>query len=242
MIKTYQILFLILITISCESKKKYNKDIHSKISYEQNISSTKTNIISQMDKELDENIFEEIKNYYHDIYDEKSTRVKEIRNDSITKYTYYTIYEGEGIEGYIISIFIPNKSNFNLFLSNPILYGDLNGDKVDDIVVSVHTEGGGNGSNTSWQDFFVFLNQNGNYLLKSVSRGYEICGCEKPMGFIDIFRTKKIEKGYLIGESHCYTTKDAHCCPSLLYLTKVKLKNDKLEFYSKEFIREVDYN
>jgi len=43
-----------------------------------------------------------------------------------------------------------------------------------------------------------------------------------------MFFPKKIQNGYLVGESTCYGPDDANCCPSIHYLSKVKLVNGKL--------------
>lgn len=62
----------------------------------------------------------------------------------------------------------------------------------------------------------------------------EICGC-KASGWPSRLRYQKIEDGYLKGVSECHY-KDAHCCPSIYFKTKVKFIDNKLQFYSAEFV------
>lgn len=50
-----------------------------------------------------------------------------------------------------------------------------------------------------------------------------------------MFRYQKIEDGYLKGITICHY-KDADCCPSIYYKTKIKFLNEKLQFESAEFV------
>ncbi len=68
--------------------------------------------------------------------------------------------------------------------------------------------------------------------MTSVTNDLGLCGSDD--GY---FGAKKIENGYLVGESYNYGTDDARCCPSLHYLTKVILEKNKLVFHSKEKLK-----
>lgn len=120
----------------------------------------------------------------------------------------------------------------NLFAANPVLYGELNNDDIDDLVISVHTEGGGSGGNVSSQDLFVFQKNDSKYEITSITQDGEISGCES-----GIFRATEIKDGFLIGNSSCYNDEDPRCCPSLEYVTKVELNNMKLKFKSKTKVK-----
>lgn len=178
---------------------------------------------------LSQEILKEIKKYYQQKYGTEA-RIDEENTDSLSCITYHSISnEKDGTNSFRIAIYIAKNDSKFLFGANPIISGDLNNDRFNDLVVNVHTEGGGEGSNGIWwNDIFVFLNQNGKYRLTTIKKDTELVDCDEGH-----FLISKIENGYLIGNSSCYSKTDALCCPSLNYLTKSKLQNDKLEFVSK---------
>lgn len=177
---------------------------------------------------IDKEILEQIKSHYQTIYG-KGTRIEETNSDSILNIIYYKIpTDSDDYDGFLIDISIPKKSNMDLFSANSILYGDLNNDKIEEIVISVHTEGGGSGGNNWAQDIFVFEKIKGNYQMNSITPDGDICGCEGGS-----FRAKEITNGFLIGKSSCYKDDDPRCCPSIKYKTQVELANNKLKISSK---------
>ncbi len=177
-------------------------------------------------------ILTQIKNHYQAEYG-KDTRLEETNSDTILNLVYHNIpKDTNDYDGFLIDISIPKKVKMNLFAANPVLYGDLNNDKIDDIVISVHTEGGGGGGNVWSQDLFVFQKNNGKYEITSITPDGDISGCES-----GTFRATEIKNGFLIGNSSCYKDEDPRCCPSLEYVTKVELTDKKLKFNSKTKIK-----
>lgn len=177
-------------------------------------------------------ILNQIKNHYQTEYG-KDSRLEETNSDSILNLVYYNIpKDTNDYAGFLIDIYIPKQVKMNLFAANPVLYGELNNDKTDDLVISVHTEGGGGGGNVSSQDLFVFQKIDRKYEITSITQDREISGCES-----GIFRATEIKDGFLIGNSSCYKDDDPRCCPSLEYVTKVELNNKKLKFKSKTKIK-----
>lgn len=120
--------------------------------------------------------------------------------------------------------------NTQKYGNNGVIFGDLNGDGKRDCVISVFRSDG----YSEVTFFYVFINYGNNFKLEDVANEDEICGCKKE-GWPHLFRYQKIEDGYLKGVSKCHY-KDAHCCPSLYFKTKVKFTNGKLEFDSAEFV------
>jgi hypothetical protein len=214
---------LLILTFICFTACK---QIENKQNIDFKIDTLKT-VTEQIDVDVDNNIISEIKKYYKNKYG-KDARLEEEVSDSTYEITYYNIpKDSTDFDGHLISIYIPKKN-----ADKAILRGDLNNDKIQDLVVNVATEGGGGGGNISWSDLFVFINRNDELFFTSVTNSYTICGCED--GF---FNASKIENGYLIGESYCYGSNDARCCPSFHYLAKVRFEKNKFVFINKEKIK-----
>lgn len=175
---------------------------------------------------FDENVLSDIKKYYQEEYGENAKFEPEV-TDSTYNITYRHIPdEEEPTDYFLIAIYIPTKNR-------DLIYGDLNSDNLQDLVVAVSTEGGGTGGNgIRWGDLFVFLNQNDKLTLASVTKDYELTDC-----VAGYFWPATINNGYLIGNSYCYDSEDAHCCPSLKYLTKVKFSKNKLVYQSQNKIK-----
>ena len=117
-----------------------------------------------------------------------------------------------------MSIYIPIKEKDGL------IYGDLNNDNLEDLVVVVSVEGSGTGYGNSTQYFFVFVNQRDKLTLISVADRYSVSHCDG--GY---FSATKIENGYLVGTSYCHD-KDDGAYPTIEYLTNLKLLKNKLVY------------
>jgi hypothetical protein len=125
---------------------------------------------------------------------------------------------------------LPTEINTEEYGNNGFVYGDLNGDNKRDCIISVFRSDGYN----EVTFFYVFINYGDTFKLENVTNEDAICGCIKE-GWPHRFRYQKIEDGYLKGVSECHY-KDAHCCPSLYFRTKVKFTQGKLQFHSAEFV------
>ncbi len=127
---------------------------------------------------LDKSIINTIKDYYQTNFG-KDSRLEESISDTMIYMTYYNIPKNvDDYEGFLIGISIPLIKEQDLFGANPILDGDLNNDRNSDLLISVHTQGGGGGGNIWSQDLFAFISENGNYKLASVTPDFEISGCD----------------------------------------------------------------
>lgn len=179
---------------------------------------------------LDLAVVQSIKDYYQAKFG-KGARLEETSNDTIINLTYYNIpNEDDESARFLIGITIPLIKNQELYGAVPILEGDLNKDRKNDLVISVHTEGGGDGANVWWQDIFIFIYKNKKYKLIDIKSDPEVCGCRSG-GY---FRARKIENNFIVGESSCYAEEDPRCCPSLYYETKVGFINNMLKYVSKK--------
>lgn len=106
--------------------------------------------------------------------------------------------------------------------SSKYIKGDLNNDKVDDIVVPVYSTGGGS---EDWFEIFIFVSLNGKLDFFKMYTSYELGNCDSTVSLGGEFFPISIKNGILIGESYCWVRNDPHCCPSLNYKTKLKFNN-----------------
>ncbi|OAD46017.1 hypothetical protein [Polaribacter atrinae] len=125
---------------------------------------------------------------------------------------------------------LPTTINTQEHGNNGIIFGDLNNDNKRDCIISVFRSDGYN----EVTFFYVFINHGDTFKLEDVANENDICGCKKE-SWPNLFRYQKIEDGYLKGVSQCHH-KDAHCCPSLFFRTKVSFTDGKLQFDSAEFV------
>jgi hypothetical protein len=222
---TFGIILIILAScgqVSNSSPQEQNSNPEIKANKEQSIG---------FKPPLNDNIVKTIKDYYQENFG-KGARLEETIDDTLIYMTYYNIpKDSNDYEGFLISISIPLIKQQDLFGANPILEGDINNDGISDLVISVHTEGGGAGGNNWSQDIFAFIAENGIFKLVSVTPDIEFSGCD------GIFRTEKILDNLIIGRSSCYGPMDARCCPSEDYKTKVIFEKGKLKFLSKSRLK-----
>ncbi|TRZ53395.1 hypothetical protein D4R99_00920 [bacterium] len=175
-----------------------------------------------------------IKNYYHDSYG-KGTRLEEsVEDDSLYLLDYYRIPDKmDDSEQRLTLITIPLNQGINLYEANPILFGDLNNDNIDDLIITVHTDGDGTGASTDHQEIFVFMNIRGLYVLSCVVQDTDLApDC------VGWFRAKKIRKNQLIGQTTCYKE---YIHPGGIPIneneTTVEFVNNRLKVISNKVIR-----
>jgi len=179
--------------------------------------------VSNINNEIlvDNSIIEDITKYYETKHGQNA-RVEKDNKDSLLTLTFYSTSKEQAENPFLITIYISKiKSDY--------LIGDLNNDKVDDLVADVSTEGGGGGGNVHWNDIFVFISNNGKFELKNTTQSPSICGAND--GY---FYPEKISDNMLIGNSYCYGENDPSCCPSLMFYSKIKFNNGKLEINSRK--------
>lgn len=106
---------------------------------------------------------------------------------------------------------IPFSTNF--------IKGDLNGDKIDDLVIPVYSTGGGS---AEWREIFVFTTNNGKLDFFKMYSSFDLGHCQAGGSHDGQFYPEKISNGILSGESYCYKSEDPHCCPSFKFATEYK--------------------
>lgn len=126
----------------------------------------------------------------------------------------------------------PTEINTKKYLSNSILFGDLNQDEKRDCIIITYRSDMYN----EVAFFYVFINYGNTFKLEDVKTEDDICGCKKEV-WPNLFRYQKIEDGFLKGISMCHY-EDAHCCPAMIFQTKVKFIKGELKFQSTEFIKD----
>lgn len=159
-----------------------------------------------------------------------STRLQMEASDTMDIMTYYAIPKAkDDYAGFLTSVSLPKVDYTGTTGPQNVLHCDLNNDGIADEVITVYTEGDGGGGNVFTYYYFLYLTSKDTLKLAGVYTGFELSGCPSVASlWANNFMAKKIENGYLYGESYCYQDGDGHCCPSLHYATKVLCKNDKL--------------
>lgn len=168
---------------------------------------------------LDTNVSNHILNYYNVNYG-KETILVDTKSDSLRSLIYYAKPENDDEKyGFFqMAVTLPRVRDKKF-----LYYGDLNNDGLEDMIIPVNTEGGGGGGNVWWIDLFVFLQQkDASFSFLTTKSNWEITECQ---GFIQL---DKIENNLIYGKSSCYAEDDGRCCPSLNYLTTLKLQNKDL--------------
>jgi len=215
--KNILIIFTLICITACKQteNKQENEEVKTDTLKTEN---TKVNL------KFDDNNLNDIKKYCNKEFgkeDGRDTKFEDEANDSTFTRTYSHIPDDEESEDYrILSVYIPTKGEDGL------IYGDLNNDDLQDLVVVVSLEGNGTGYGNSTEYFFVFLNQNNKLRLVSVADRYSLSHCDG--GY---FSAVKIENGYLVGTSYCNSSNDGSY-PTIEYLTNIKLLKNRLVFSS----------
>ena len=180
---------------------------------------------------LDGIILKQIEDYYLKQHDEDYYRVVVSDNDTEKEITFYNRPgNGDDYEGFLLSVTIPKIKKYRT------VFGDLNNDTIDDLIISVHTAGGWAGRNVEWNDHFVFLRNKNNFELIAQHSDAEISGC-KSGRWGGGFSIQEIKNNKVIGTSTCYSVDDLHCCPSLEYWTTMSLVEGKLQVYDQNEIK-----
>jgi hypothetical protein len=155
-------------------------------------------------------------NYYENIakycYDGATLKIDSALSDN------RKTFELDIVEDSEISTKIEPSFEHHSFPIRNFIYGDLNGDKNNDIVVEVDADLHG-GSMSHYKDIFLFItNDNKLCLHKKVYKSYDLGKCSydgAPSNFIPT----SIENMMLIGKTYCYKEYDPLCCPSLKFRT-----------------------
>jgi hypothetical protein len=115
-------------------------------------------------------------------------------------------------------------------MKNDYIYGDLNKDGVNDMIVSIegYVSFSGYPDNFPYSIIYVFLAQDKKYSLTSKAVSSEICGCQ-----VGVFYPEEIREGLILGQSKCIAKDDVLCCPSLKYFTRLDFDGKKIKFLDK---------
>lgn len=233
---TMRKILILLVIISFISCKQNENSVDNSIKSSDIIKKTEVVKITNTNVSLlfDKTVINTVKEYYMKEYIKEIKKnemvFEEEATDSSYVLNYIPIEEGEREIMGMRCIIIPKITSFD----KSAVFGDLNNDNLEDLVLTVKSEGPGtlNSSN-----FFVFLNQNNKLDLKGVTSDYEILTSTNAKEFENrgkgYFAIKEINNGFLIGITSLYKDdSEPNCCPSLNFVTKTKLSGKKLIFYS----------
>lgn len=175
--------------------------------------------------EITDDLIKQISNYYLESYGD-SARLIENRVDTSIEWMFRSkSVKGDDNDALLLAISIPLFKE-----ANAILYGDMDRNGTADMLLSVHTEGGGVGALLEWDDHFLFLKDSlAGYRLADVKSDWQINGCGN--GY---FAPEKIADGFIYGKARCYASDDGRCCPSLLYSVRVAYKDGHLSLIEKQ--------
>ena len=122
----------------------------------------------------------------------------------------------------MVSLSIPLKPNIQAFSPTSFIFGDLDNDKEDDCIITVHAEGNWNASNGYNNDVFVFLNKGNHYELTYFFSSHSL---ESVYSFNPVL----IQKNQILGNTFSYADTDPRCCPTLYSTMKINL-DDLIDF------------
>lgn len=150
------------------------------------------------------------------IADNKKDKPKLTKSET-ESYAEYQFDFGDGI----------SSSYYFSKLKRDHVLGDLNLDGMEDVMVKLSSNSGGN---TDYLHLFIFLKQASGWKLALIKEAADeaIKGCK-----IGSFMPMQIEKGFVFGESSCFTEADPRCCPSLKIKTTLKWENNDLQLFKK---------
>ncbi len=174
---------------------------------------------------VDGKISKAIIQHYQNLYKEDGRMdTPEVNSqDSTLDVTFYFKATEDEEEHWMMTIRVPlYKSRY--------LYGDINGDQVEEVVASVQTEGGGGGGNVGWNEIFVLRPSADGFSVIAYYPSYEICGCEG-----GLFYPERIASGTLKGKTLCpsATYFEPRCCPSDAFNSVLRWNGNSLAFQSK---------
>ena len=138
-----------------------------------------------------------------------------------------TTEEGIELQTFLDTVHIVGPLNIIPF-STMYIKGDLNGDKLDDLLIPVYSTGGGS---SEWYEFFVFISNNGKLDFFKMYTSFDLGHCQPGGSHDGQFFPDEIRNGILSGQSVCYSPEDGHLSPSFSYSTKYKFDNG-LKFLS----------
>lgn len=153
--------------------------------------------------------------------------VEKIQQDNLGE----KIEISEEDESVTVSVKFDWGSTFSTFskLKDKHIFGDLGNNSVEDAVINVNAYFGGNSEHLILYVFSKSVSDDWKLICEVNASEEQLKGCDKGK-----FIPKKIENGFLVGESLCFKDSDPRCCPSLKYRTTVKLENSRLVLVKKE--------
>ena len=153
MIKLPVIIFSSLCLVSCQSHTSERRQISTipKLSADRPV--------------IDTEIVEQLITAYQQEYSDDSM-VKE-ETDSSVEITFYNKGSKHEEWPYWLTVAYIAKKEKTGGGNDTLLHGDIDGDGRDEIIYTVHTEGGGGGGNMEWDDIFVFKKINDKHKLIS---------------------------------------------------------------------------
>ncbi|HEY9220190.1 MAG TPA: hypothetical protein VIO43_01295 [Lutibacter sp.] len=219
---TYYALFISLLFVNCKNKvEKTNTEMET--DHIETVKKVSSPIDNKLTDKIDYNrIYKELEvKFVPEVFTEEEFNNFKKKSNYIKVIEAYDaknpseLFGGKKYADNIRHYELPTEINTQKYANNSILFGDLNNDGKRDCIISVFRSD----SYNEVTFFYVFINNGNTFKLKDVANEDDICGC-KTEGWPHQFRYQKIEDGFLKGISMCHY-KDAHCCPSLYFITKV---------------------
>ncbi|RYZ33687.1 MAG: hypothetical protein EOP49_35530 [Sphingobacteriales bacterium] len=169
---------------------------------------------------LTDDMLEHMTAHYRAQYGEDSIAMHTRRSDTLLELIFAdTTGPEDSYHGALFVAYISLVTDID-----PILYGDVNGDGKPDLLVSVHTEGGGGAGNVWWSDHFLFpAAGDDRYTLADVISDGDITDG------VGYFYPKSISNQTISGIANGYGDDDGHCCPSLYYQVQVRFTGNSLK-------------
>lgn len=181
---------------------------------------------------IPDSIKAEIESYYTNKFNKKFD-LKVNETDSILELFFTSKINTDEILGNNIIITIPKMNKSDNDGTNSIVYGDLNSDNLNDLVINVYSEGeNGSAILPDPSKIFVFLNSNNGYFLGDITDSDLLNGNEP--GFYSLFEIKDCK---LYGRSRLWGKDDSESNPTKIYNSIATFKDNKLVFESKKFFK-----
>lgn len=173
----------------------------------------------------------EIKSYYENKF-KRSFDLKVNETDTFLELFFTSKINTGEILGNNIMISIPKINLANDDGTNSIVYGDLNSDNLNDLVICVSSEGeNGSAVLPDPNKIFVFLNSNNGYVLGDITDADLLNG--NASGFYSLV---EIKNSKLFGRSSLWGKDDSESNPTKIYTTIATFQDNKLVFESKKFL------
>lgn len=208
------LLGLLLLSFACKETPKNDANNQEETTTKKSAVNIKTLI-------ADDSLYADIETYYINKFSDQI--VDKQKTDDGFELTF------SKSDGSIASMIYISEKPKTDFIDKTRISGDLNNDKIADVIITIHTEGEGTGANSGHNDLFLYEGGAYGYSIVNVFPNTALSDCNDK----SYFAADTIINNQLIGLSDCFQEGDAGCCPSLHFKTTLALKGDNLEIVNK---------